>query len=232
MCNLDIIDLETEIDSYQKKLEDLIELNKLRTDLNPRDKKFADSLTAQYLQTKGLSPKQWEWVNTLANRVRKAEPIYGDFNALHVMFQLAGEHLKFPKVRLLTSKNTFVQLNFKAKTKDIDIYRDGWQGHGYRKFVGWIRNNQLVPYREDRLTDDIRTVIQELALDPIGTAKAMAGKLGSCMYCLQRLSNHESKSRGYGPVCAQHYGLPWDIKKASKKVKLDPKASIQAAQSI
>ncbi len=74
--------------------------------------------------------------------------------------------------------------------------------------VSWIRGNQLIPYRSDRLTDDIKVLIQEFALDPMAVAKAMAGKLGACLYCGQRLSDPVSKRVGYGPVCAKNWGLP------------------------
>lgn len=205
-----LIDIEAEVERYQLKLEGLNELDSLMEQFTDRDRSFASDLCRQFVQTGGLSPKQWDWVERLCERVRKAEPIYGNFDAIHVMFRLSGEHLKFPKIRLMTAEDTYVELRFYPETKDLKIFRDGWQGHGYRKFVGWIKDNQLIPYRADRLTDDIRTIIQEFALDPAAVAKAMALKLGSCLYCGQRLSDHESKHRGYGPICAKHYGLPWD----------------------
>lgn len=33
--------------------------------------------------------------------------------------------------------------------------------------------------------------------------------VGFCFYCGSFLSDPESKSKGYGPICAKHYGLPW-----------------------
>ena len=144
MCNscnnpqhVPLVNIEDEMDLHQKRLESLNELDSLMDQFNEKDRRFASDLCSNYVQRGGLTARQWEWVDKLADRVRKAEPIYGDFDAIHVMFQLAGESLKRPKVRLLTDEGTFVQLNFKPGTKDIDVYRDGWQGHGYRKLDSW-----------------------------------------------------------------------------------------------
>lgn len=203
-----MFDIETEVQRHRERLEALIDLGDLSKDLGEKDQEFANSLMSQFVPTGTLSVKQWDWVFKLRDKVKMAEPVYGNFNAINVMFRLAGEHLKAPKVRLLSKENTFVQLTFHPDTKVIDIHRDGWQGHGRRKFIGTISNDMIVPHNASLLTDDVRMVIQELSLDPVGTARAMAGKLGACMYCAKRLSDARSKELGYGPICAKHYGLP------------------------
>ena len=32
---------------------------------------------------------------------------------------------------------------------------------------------------------------------------------GRCCFCHQSLDDERSTARGYGPVCAEHFGLPW-----------------------
>jgi len=207
------LDLEQELAELRLKLENLIDLSECVPEMVKKDQDFAVSLLQNYTTRGSLTNNQWVWVDRLRERVRGVEPIYGSFDPILVMFRLAGAHgLKKPKVRLMSKGGTYVQLNFYPGEKDekvVDVYIDGWQGHGHRKFAGWIHKDRLVPYSKDRMTEDVRNVIQDLALDPIGTAKAMAGKLGVCMYCGQRLSDDRSKKAGYGPICAGNWGLPW-----------------------
>ena len=212
------IDIEAELDKLAERLDMLKVMREVQSQMTGRDKEFAASLYDNYIQRGGLTDKQWYWVDQLTQRVKGLEPIYGDFKAILVMFQIAaandrGTALKRPKVRLMTEEGRFVQLNFKPQEgSDVDVYVDGWAGHGYRKFAGKIQENQIVPYRDDRMTDDVKLTLQEFSLDPMKTAKAMAGRLGCCMYCGQRLTDDRSKEAGYGPVCAKNWGLPWGTK--------------------
>ena len=211
-CEADnLLNIEAEIEAYQEKLEKLVQLHEVREGLTSKNREFADSLYDQFMRTKGLSPNQWGWVGTLLSRVKEAEPIEGNFNAIQVMFRIAtGEgDLQKPKIRLMSKDNRYVQLNFnRDKPKEINVYVDGWAGHGFRKFAGWIRDDKLVPYDSSRMSPDVVEIIKELAADPIQTAKAMAALLGVCLYCGQRLSDEDSKRRGYGPVCAEKWNLP------------------------
>jgi len=205
-----MINIDTEMQAYKEKLESLNTLIDITNELPAKDQNFASSLTQQFIDKQNLSNSQWNWVNKLVAKVKKAEPIYGDFKAIYVMFQIAGENLKYPKIRLLSKENVFVQLNFKKDSQNINVYRDGWKNHGKRKFIARIIDNMIVP-ESDELTEDIKTVIQELALDPLGVSKVMAGKLGACMYCGRRLSDPTSKHVGFGKTCAKHYGLKWGM---------------------
>ena len=203
------LDIDQAITDYREQLEKFEDMLSLLPKMVQKDRRFGTSLYSNFRQYGRLSEKQWGFVKMLAERYNQQEPIYGSFDPILVMFRLAESNgLKAPKIRLLTKENTFVQLNFKPGSTTIDVYIDGWQGHGHRKFAGWIAHDQIRPFRTDRMTEDVKTVIQDLALDPLGTAKAMAARLGNCMYCNKRLSDDDSKSVGYGRTCAKHFGLP------------------------
>ena len=69
--------------------------------------------------------------------------------------------------------------------------------------------------------EDIRWPIKEVYLpmleqiekDPIAAA-TLSGKLTSCCsFCSKQLTDERSVVLGYGPVCADHWGLPWDVKR-------------------
>jgi hypothetical protein len=209
------IDEATEI--FSTRLDQLQSLHSLweRGKLTPRDEEFVSSLCNTFIQYFNLTPNQWYWVGQLASRYAEIEPIYGSFNPILVMFRLAQSHgLKRPKVRLLSADAdpVYFELWFRPGEKDekvVEIMKGGWQGSGRRHFAGWIHHDSIVPFRSDRITVGIKNTIQDLALDPSGVAKAMAQRLSACMYCGQRLSDQESKDKGYGPVCARHWELPW-----------------------
>jgi len=202
---------------FEARLDHLQSLHNLweSLKLTPRDEEFASSLIRSFTENLSLSPNQWYWVEQLSQRYAQIEPIYGSFNPILVMFRLAQSHgLKRPKVRLLSAdaEPVYFELWFRPGEKDekvVEIMRGGWQGHGRRQFAGWIHHDSIVPFRTDRITVGMKNTLQDLALDPLGVAKAMAQKLSQCMYCGQRLSDTESKERGYGPVCARHWELPW-----------------------
>lgn len=181
----------------------------------PADQRFATDLIHQFTRDLNLSPKQWYWVNTILGRYTTAEPIYGSFNAILVMFRFAqAKGLKRPRIRLLSSdpEPVYFELWFRPgeeSERTIEIMRGGWQGHGRRQFSGWVKDDRILPWRPERLSPGMRSTIQDLSLDPAGVALAMAKRLSACMYCGQRLSDDESKAKGYGPVCADTYGLPW-----------------------
>lgn len=204
-----LINIESELEAYRSKLKKLNTLNEKINELTKRDQSFALSLIGDFLGTRGLSPKQWEWVSNLHARLEEAEPLYGDFDAILVMFRLAGEHLKRPKIRLITEENEYVMLSFNVEKQEVDIYTGGWAHHGRRRFVGWVKEDKLVPYTIDRLTPSIKLTLQEFSLNPQQVAQTMAQRIGGCMYCGQALTDPESKTRGYGPVCAEHFHLPW-----------------------
>lgn len=206
-----IFDINLELENYRSKLNNLLALQELVEDssMSSRDTEFANSLIGQFLDNRSLSVRQWTCVDDVVARYTTAEPIYGDFDAVHVMFRLASDKLKKPKIRLLSDAGVFVQLNFDNESRKVLIFRDGWQGHGKRKFIGWIKDNVIVPYKADSLDDDIKMVIQEFALNPEQVSKAMAHKLGACVYCGRRLSDPISKKVGFGKTCASHYGLKW-----------------------
>lgn len=40
-------------------------------------------------------------------------------------------------------------------------------------------------------------------------AKRFGDLFGVCVFCSRKLTDERSISKGYGPVCAEHNGLPW-----------------------
>lgn len=171
---------------------------------------FAQSLVDQFTAKGFLSEKQWYWVGKLCERAQTApRDLTGDYKAISVMFQIAGEHLKKPRVNLVTDEGVKIRFTFDAVKNEIYINNTGraWQESYCGKVV---EQSRLIDYRS-RLTADIIKTVNEFSAAPHKVALAHAKKLGRCCFCSTTLSTATSKRLGYGPTCADHYGLPWKV---------------------
>lgn len=59
--------------------------------------------------------------------------------------------------------------------------------------------------------DMTKTVVKMVAIIPEDAAVLFGQKSGCCCFCGRDLTTPESVTAGYGPVCADHWGLPWGV---------------------
>lgn len=57
--------------------------------------------------------------------------------------------------------------------------------------------------------------------DPSGVAKAQGDLLSACCFCGIALTDQRSISEGYGPICADKFGLPWGAGKIDRTYEVD-----------
>ena len=62
---------------------------------------------------------------------------------------------------------------------------------------------------------DITDFLDTLASDPAQAAREYGARTGRCCFCHLPLKTVESTTHGYGPVCADHYELPWGLSSAN-----------------
>ena len=187
-----------------------------------KSRSAAAKMLCQLVDQGTLSYKQWLYLKSLHDQLHAQVELPGDFAAILVMFRLATANgqLKRPKVRFATAEPTapgfkYFELWFFPEEGFAKIMLGGWQGSGRRHFGGWVKDNKLIPYR-DRLEPEMIDLLRQFVADPLRCAKAMSQLLSACMYCGQRLSDAESKAKGYGPVCAENYELPWGKRTVEK----------------
>lgn len=210
--------MNTELTNFA---QEIAEANvELVTKLHERFEEITDpriqDIVLNFFHYPSLTQRQAAWLEKCLEALQASKPLYGDFKAIEIMFMIAGEHMKTPKIRLMTSDDIYVELWFTrvnaydpSSARLIKVFRDGWQGHGKRKFIATITEGLVKVRWADMWTQTIMDLLQDFSLDPAKVAKASSKKLGACSFCAQRLSDPESKERGYGPVCAEHYHLPW-----------------------
>jgi hypothetical protein len=175
-----------------------------------------------------LSEPQWYWLHKYALEGDNPAPPQatatpGEFLSIVRMFDGVREYAQFPKVRLLlpVPDGSLPDSGPGARQPLALTYASGAtsrypgsisvsDGAPFGRSVFYGRVDQLGSFHRMRNCPEVVvTLLRRLAGDPAGVA-AQHGRLnGKCCFCDNPLTDARSIAIGYGPVCANHYGLPW-----------------------
>jgi len=183
----------------------------------------AYSLVSQYIK-KGqhdgsLTQPQWNFVASLVQQATAPAPkldteSVGDFAGVIELFKSAN--LKYPKITI-GSIGPVVQLSMagaKAKKPGTINVTDG-KPYGQNIWYGRV-NADGTWEKSFKATDEIGEILKGLSEDPAGFASAHGDKHGSCCFCNKTLTHPNSVTAGFGPVCADNWGLKSQWKAAVK----------------
>ena len=183
------------------------------------DNSFAASLVKQFDTRGGLSTKQWFWVKKISqehNQPASAAVNGLDLTDLVTFMHDAGANLKFPKVRLETADGHDVVLNIagpRAKRPGTINVTDGGP-FGDNQWFGRIDvDGSFQPSRS--CTEDVRELLISMMDEPAQVAAAHGHKTGNCCFCNRELTDERSTSVGFGPTCAENFGLAWGVEKTA-----------------
>lgn len=196
--------------------------------LTAKDQVFANSMLAQFEKKGYLSDKQLKWVMILADWASKGYPVdhkengqiggtvatvdgtLGNFKTIIDLMLVARQWIKHPKIKLTTETGGMVAL---ALMGDASKYpgsiavTDGLP-FSKSKFYGWI-----TPEGEwtshSQASAAVSEVVVNLAKDPTAAAVEHGHSTGKCCFCNRVIKDAEAKAVGYGPMCADAYGLPF-----------------------
>lgn len=177
--------------------------------LSIKDRDFASSLIASFDRYGSLSAKQLYWVMKLAEKATTPAPVTQKVDLVRMtqLFQTAlGHGLKNPAIRIGGFKLS------PAKAGSVNF------GSTYVKsgatYLGKISAaGDWSPARDaGQQATEAFTAITKFACDPVGSAAAEGHATGSCCFCARELSDAGSIEVGYGPICAEKYGLPHNPK--------------------
>lgn len=115
------------------------------------------------------------------------------------VLQHAKWKMKYPFIVLRTEEGHRIKLKM-AEKGYIGITLDG-------DYVGKIGQNGLMALYSDK--ELVSTILSELNEDPLAYTKAQGLKYGFCCFCGRELTDPKSVVVGYGPICADTFGLPW-----------------------
>ena len=189
-----------------------------RGQLSAKDQEFASSMIRQHSQRGYLSEKQMFWVGKLVERATKPAAstpemaTVGNLASVFALFATAREHLKFPAIVLNVPGVGDVRINVagaRARVPGslnvVEMTGRTWYGrvHSDGQFEKAMRNEPPAAVTE---------TLQRFAADPAGVAAEHGHLTGRCCFCGLALTDERSTAVGYGPICAQHWHLPWGRK--------------------
>ena len=174
-----------------------------------------DSIKGKLLKWGSISTPQINFVIKLATEAaEKATEKTADLvNASQILgfFDKASEAIKFPKVTFKVNGQTvkFARSGPNSKVPGTVHVTDGGP-FGDNAYYGAVRRDGLFsPSRA--CTNEIAEAIKTFALDFIGSTAGVGHETGNCCFCSLELTDQRSVSAGYGPTCANNYGLPWGV---------------------
>jgi len=197
------------------------ELDDVVSKLPEKDRAFARSLI-DYFNSKGaLSYKQEEWVLRLVEKagkpVKEVESV-GSLAGLFGLFVKAKKHLKWPSISLeVEGKPVALKSSLNNKKYGAIVNVTDGRPYGANTWYGRVNENgewTQNSYLKEAELEPVRKVLKSMSEDPAGTAKAYGLLTGRCCFCNKHLTDEKSTAAGFGPVCAKHYGLEEEWKKA------------------
>lgn len=127
---------------------------------------------------------------------------------IFAMFNSANSHLKHPAIRLADDAGNHLTLSLAgAASKNAGfIYVKGAKGSD--SYYGKISpEGRFFPVSVCPKT--VEPHLLAFAADPTGVATKYGRLTGNCCFCGRKLTDERSTAMGYGPVCADHFGLDW-----------------------
>ena len=232
--------------------ESVAKLQSLLSVLKSGDASFAASLIASYKKYGSLTPKQEPWIGKLiAKAEAPAQPVFsaplaapaaanvGDFGGVVALFLKAKEHLKFPKVRLVLNGTKIVlSLNGPKSKRPGHVSISGEGQYPYKAFYGTVSpEGVFTPFKQE--LPGLSALLTQFASHPARVAKDHGKLTGNCCFCNKVLGLGEDKRSvlvGFGPVCAEHYGLKAEwlsgVAKAEAKASVALPANIPTAADV
>ena len=193
--------------------------------LSPRDRDFANSLLDGFSRYGSLTPKQLFWVDKLNARVNAPQPAavkiaVGSMKGVIALFDHAKQHLKHPKITLSLNGSPVTLAIAGAQAKapgSINVMGEGKFPN--REWFGRISpEGEWSPSRaldsDATKRDALLALLTEFANNPADVAKKFGILTGNCSFCMRPLSDDRSVAAGFGPICADHYGLTEEWKSA------------------
>jgi hypothetical protein len=180
---------------------------------------FGQSLADQAFAR--LSPKQRAWVQYLAFEASKTKPRGpGKYLSLLTLLNKGkSAGLLYPRVRL---NSVAVFLGHKGSA-----YIKTTLGH----IVGELTPDGHLGERPF-FTEEIRKELDAATIDVTAHARVFGKDTGRCCFCGLMLENPESVGHGYGPICADKYGLPWGDGSGTSALIAQKEAEVEILRKI
>ena len=137
----------------------------------------------------------------------------GDLSRIIAMFDRAQTHLRMPAI-VLDGFRVNIAGQRAREPGCLTITSAERAGDGRRTWLGRVtRAGQFEPSRVAPAT--LGEQLRRFAADPAGVAAEYGRLHGKCCFCRRSLTDERSTAVGYGPDCAENFGLPWGSRQAA-----------------
>lgn len=178
--------------------------------LSASDRQFAHSL----LSARNPTEKQMLWIQKLADRAMAPAPVATEslpLTGIMQRFDVArSRQVHNPKIRLWLESGEKIVLAVagdRSRYTGSVMLTDG-QPFGQNTYYGRISPTGEV-FPAPAMRDDVLNLLREFAANPSKIGATIGRRMGACCFCSRTLTTNESLHVGYGPVCAENYGLDW-----------------------
>ena len=185
--------------------------------LSPKDQEFALDLARRVINGRGLSDKQAFWIRKLTQRIhermiapqeRKTVDL-GGMEGINAMF---AKRASSRAAIVLDDGEQAIRLQVAGPTSrhpgTINVTTQG--SFENRTWFGRILENgtfEQSPRQE--APESVITLLRRFSADPVTVATEHGRRTGSCCFCNRTLNDKRSIEVGYGPICADKFGLEW-----------------------
>ena len=191
---------------------DVEALARVKSKLDERDRRFAESLIEQ----SRLTDKQRHWVKVLTDRaINPQTPAKIDFSGVVALLDGAAKNLKKPPKLLVRVNDQDLRLSIagprSAAPGSVNISTTE-RAFADRTWYGRVtRDGVFEPSRmiDNATSTAVTAALKALAADPAKIAATYGKLTGVCCFCALDLTDPRSKAVGYGKRCAQKWGMPW-----------------------
>lgn len=136
------------------------------------------------------------------------------------IFDKAKQNLKYPRYTYM-HEGKKIQFSLagpnSARPGTLNITNGAGYGEADNLFYGRVirlkTGNVIVEWSRayQLASSDIRFKIAELIDNPVEEGKLHGQKFAHCCFCSTELTSKSSLAVGYGPICAEKWGLPWGL---------------------
>lgn len=183
-----------------------MQTNALHAALIAEGSDFARSLAASLQQYGRLSDKQMYWAQRLTAPKPPAESLA--FDAVVALIDRARER----GAKRIALRFGDIEVKYATGGKNAGgLWITDGQPFGANRLYGSVAadSRTLVLRREAAQVFD---ALRDIAADPTAAAVKHGRVSGCCCFCNRPLTDAGSIQHGYGPTCAEKYGLPWQSK--------------------
>lgn len=120
------------------------------------------------------------------------------------MFDLAAEKLKYPHIKWITGDGDAYEFKRAGKYARVPgVVHVNFNND----YIGVIDRDGNIRFRGN--VGRHKGCVEQFCRAPIDNAAVSGKKYNCCCFCSRELTNASSVHYGYGPICADNWGLPW-----------------------